>query len=787
LDLSIKIQLFNNLSTYPPAVSDFAIPVIIGIIALAVPILVQTISSIDKKYDSQALVNSFIRDWRTISFVCVVILAIVALVLWILQIPRFCDFGPHLNYFLDDILNPWLVIISAILLLVSSTFLFYLIIIFNIPNKLLKLLRKRYDFVGRRAGGFGHSSAASHFREISSLFYFSIKTNNDDLSRRCYAFFKECVVDKRMNTYSIGVKDVIYSDSFYDMIFTSNDILCGRDSTSRFSLNSFALYDMFFDYNNDTYVSEKSFNSLWHCLSRDMIFGKDEFIFSYWTLSNQYFQLYLRPLEPKFGDKLSIINNKEIKERENRRKIFREFHFALGALLLYSGKYALLKRLMFYTTTQPPRYFLVPETLKDVVTTYVSLTKPTSSVLSTYYFENRYPFPIDNTVEMNSTVEGWIKRYLSILFLRQYFIEPLYFENETFELPDLPNDKPTMNLWKRELTQLKYFIDGYLKERNTLIKLGFGDVLDTNWLDENNKVWPDILIDNYLNKLERAIDYKDTHLEIDSDKVKGFIDNSKNIISKCYTDTDGLFSQVKGTYTDNIVQTGQNVLFDKKVFSKEQDVDYLNAYSITAESVAQNFKMNIIKPFFMMGKIKFLLDADEIIRVLDSIVGLYKQKHLIIDIGLDLSIFQDISKKFEKKDGRWSFNNVPIIEIQGVANFMLYESFLIIRESDLPYIEHCKPDDALISKYKLVQIDGTSNVYASIIDLSEKENKVIAEEVCGDKPIDTIANKVLACIAVKNIIHYNKAHQVLQLKLFQQFIDKERKNNVSDVKKYIGV
>jgi hypothetical protein len=125
---------------------------------------------------------------------------------------------------------------------------------------------------------------------------------------------------------------------------------------------------------------------------------------------------------------------------------------------------------------------------------------------------------------------------------------------------------------------------------------------------------------------------------------------------------------------------------------------------------------------------------------------------------------------------------VPIIEIQGVANFMLYESFFIIRKTDLPFIEHCKPDDELISKYRLDQIDGTANVYASIIDLSEKENNVIAKEVCGDNPIDTISNKVLACIAVKNIIHYNKANQVLQLKLFQQFIDKEQKNSLSDVK-----
>jgi hypothetical protein len=773
--------LFNDLSTYPPTVSYFAIPVIIGMIALAVPILIQTISSIDKKYDSQTLVNSFTKDWRTISFICVVILSIFALVLWILQIPRFCDFGPHINYFLEDVINLWLIVSSAILLLVSSIFLFYLIILYNVPNRLLRLLSGRYDSAGSIAGGSGHSDADFYFRAISSLFYYSIKTNNDVLSRQCYTFFAKYVVGKRMNTSLIG-KDVTYSEPFYDMIFTSNDLLCSRDSTSRCFLNKGALYDMFFDYNNDTYISDKSFSSLWYCLSRDIIFGKEEFVFSYWTWSNQYFELYLRPLEPKFGDKLSVINKKEIQERENRRKIFKEFHFALGALLLYSGKYALLKRLMFYTTTQPPRYFLVPETMKDVVTTYISFTKPAGSVSSTYYFEDRYPFPIDNSVEMNGTVGGWIKRYISVLFLRQYFIEPLYFENQTLELPDLPKDKPTMDLWKRELTQLKYFIDGYLTEKNILIKLGFGKILDAMWLDENDKLRPDILIDNYLCRLKSAIDYKNNHLEIDSNRVQEFTSNSKNIITRCYTDTDELFSHVKCTYTDYLVQTGQNVLFDKKVFSKEQDIDYFNAYSITAESVVQNYKTNILKPFVMMGKKRYLLDADEITQALDSIIGLGKQKYLIIDIGLNISIFKDISNKFEKKKEKWSFNDVPIIEIQGVANFMLYESFFIIRKTDLPFIEHCKPDDELISKYRLDQIDGTANVYASIIDLSEKENNVIAKEVCGDNPIDTISNKVLACIAVKNIIHYNKANQVLQLKLFQQFIDKEQKNSLSDVK-----
>jgi hypothetical protein len=99
-------------SNYLNIVGTFAIPMVIAIFALAFPLLFQTASRIDDKYNSTLLIKVCRKDPICVWFICVLFIALICIVLWILQLPRIVDWGNTFNVVIDN---------SALILLVLST------------------------------------------------------------------------------------------------------------------------------------------------------------------------------------------------------------------------------------------------------------------------------------------------------------------------------------------------------------------------------------------------------------------------------------------------------------------------------------------------------------------------------------------------------------------------------------------------------------------------------------------------------------------------------------------
>ena len=93
-------------------ICEFCLPTIIGVFTFATPLVIQAISRVDDKYESTLLAKLFVKDRICKIFIWVGLFSFLAILFWILKLPRIIDIGAF-NSWLDN---------SASLLLVLSTF-----------------------------------------------------------------------------------------------------------------------------------------------------------------------------------------------------------------------------------------------------------------------------------------------------------------------------------------------------------------------------------------------------------------------------------------------------------------------------------------------------------------------------------------------------------------------------------------------------------------------------------------------------------------------------------------
>lgn len=99
---------------YNSIVEKGCIPLIIAILALGLPVLLQTASRIDDKYNSTRLLRAFYKERITRFFIATNIISLISIIIWFLNLPRIVDLGKTVNYIVDN---------SAFILLFSSTIL----------------------------------------------------------------------------------------------------------------------------------------------------------------------------------------------------------------------------------------------------------------------------------------------------------------------------------------------------------------------------------------------------------------------------------------------------------------------------------------------------------------------------------------------------------------------------------------------------------------------------------------------------------------------------------------
>lgn len=756
---------------YPDIIGVALIPMIISVFAIALPLLLQTISRIDDKYGSTKLVDTFRKEPICNWYIVTLIVTIAFYVIWMLQLPRVFDFGV-LNWVIENS-AVICVAVATIALVIQTITIVNLTYTYYHPLKLFKRLQRKHNR--------SKKNRKRYFVSISNILFYSIQKNDEDLSRELLEFYFDAFITYRKNKERQIIE---YPQEYYDSIFAANELLCQREKRTISHFNDGTLFELLLDEYQHTIISPKTYKFIWMCLLQVSHYNRDGFVMAYWRKAHQLFNFFLKPAEKKYDERFNIINQDEISKREKERESFLEFHYALGGLLMYLKKYELLGEMVYWTNQEPPKYVLVPERMEEVIKRYMEVSKK-GGYISPVYYEQRYPFPNISGVKADGIIQMWIKRYLSMLFLRQYTLQSYYIHSNPLNMPTLPDGLSEMKHWNDELDSLNYFVEEYRKDRKILKAFDLKDLYDEKWFGKNQKEKPVDLISKLRKDINEKFEDRKLNQEIDIDMFNEFKGKTTKILTNTFDFYYQLFSGNIDANYKSIFIGGRYQVMEKAGFVANQEMAYMNSDSIVAKGVALEFGNISINALALMSPKKYLLKEEDIFKAIDKL-NLDSADNVIVAIGVNMSYFSMLNISGLTLEGEnWSYNQIKIISINNQMNDLVRQSLFVLKKSDLPAIVYNEVSEKIITKFKLQKIDDSKFIYANILDLNKPDNQAIRDEILNVNTED-LSKLVLVCVGINTEIRYKPDTNCIQLKIFSQFEDRGTVNILSDVQSVLG-
>ncbi|HUN14469.1 MAG TPA: hypothetical protein PKZ47_05520 [Alistipes sp.] len=771
------------------------VPFVASIMGLAFPLFLQVVNRIDEKYSSTRLVSEFQSEKGAKWFKWLLIIAIVICFTTGIAVIITTNMKG---------LNVASIVISgaATAAIIVSLFRYYsLISIYSVPLKLFQRLDKKYskqlDYKLRSTDNVKckyrrkviekknvsiQNRVKDIFDTIAELLYYSIRQQDETLQKELYTFIASYMFRKQSENKNA---EVVYDDYFYGMLYESTELICTLPQKIVSYSNGNTLLIQFFDVFNGSLLSEKSYNSMWRTLRQQLNYGKEDHIVNYWTFAHQYPQVYLQDIYPDYYydqklEKIVIKNAEVVNKREKARARFFEFHYALGALILYLQKYSLLNNLIRYTNTQPPQYILVPSSISEIFKRSIEYS---NNIFDIVHFESRYPFPGLSGVNQNGVIIKYIRKYLAVLFLRQYLIGD-YLGKRHWSIPDSPTSLGEINKWEEVLIELNTEIDSLLKDTELLDSLEL-PMSEPEWFEKNNFEHPDVLIKRMIDSLYQKYHKIKKEQPIDLGKKEDFIEKTRNIITETIENLMSLF--IAGEKDDSSIsfplRLNNYQVMEKTAFAAEQDMGYINHDSVVAQGVASNYKYQTSYTFNRFIKKRLLLSQKDVFAAINKL-NLDASKHIIICFGIDINYYIEILGNYAitKCNGEYKFKTIDIINVKFNLMGIDPETILIIEKNSLPSIEFKKSD----TEYELPEIDDQYHLKADIINLSgqtEKERQIrkCVEENMSPTKID---ESVLVCIELEPIIKWNKNTKIVAIKVYHQFQDSILPDTVDNIRSF---
>ena len=765
------IQMFFEqiFSGYADVISEFAIPMVVAIFALAFPLLFQTASRIDDKYNSTLLIKVFRKDWICKWFIYTLLGALICCGLWILQLPRLIDCGEFINILIDNFALI-LLLVSTIFLVVMTICSMWLMYVYYMPKLLFERLKKQY-----------HNSKANDkpmlFMAISKLMHYAIKKSDSELSFSTLKFYSDAFLVYRKDKKNI---ECTYPEEYYRVINETNELVYMEPKKETSFFNESVMLGLLIDEYQGTILSDKTYGEIWRGMRQALYYNRVDFIIAYWHKAHQYMNFWLKPIYPKYDKNFNTTNQSDVDRRNVERDRFLEFHYALGGLLMMKQKYSLINQLTSWTNQTPPKYVLVPETMEEVIKMFMEVEQK-GGYMNPFYYKQKYPFPDISGVNANDIIKMWIKRYIAILFLRQYTLHEYFVYSRTLETPNPPQTLSEMSSWLEQLDILKRFVMEYLSDISYLKSLNLEALSSPDWFANNNKPNPAELIESLKNKVEYSAEQKKANQKLDPDKITQLNDATKKILTNCF-DNYGLLFTNKITDTEphkSLLYGGRYEVSDKMAFAVDQDMGYVNFDRIYAEIIATEFRYNMPSIFREYSKTTHYLIAEKDIFPAIDKLQLDSQQFTIVSVGVNLYSYKPIGLT-TKENGSWEYNGIPIVELGYTQIDAVNNSLFIMRNEDLPYILHNEINKETIEKYDLKPIDNKYHIYTNVIDLHE--NSVIQNEVREKTNIQDLDKSVLVCVDVNTEVRCKKDAKCVQLKPFSQFDNIGNPNALEDVK-----
>lgn len=738
---------------------ELVIPLVAAILGIGFPLLTQSTQRIDEKYSSTRLVKRFYTEKKYITFIWYLIGTIIILFYNLVSPPRIIDFA---------MLNPIIENSSIILATISTGLL--VISLFRIIR-----LNKEYSDPEKLQENILKSKDESSIRDWTELFIFNLKTDNQPLIRASYSYLYEIVIEFRKDKKGEIIE---YANYIYDLIISTNETLCAQEKKMISVNNGNDILNLLYDQYLDTFVSEKTFSTIWICLTHQLHYNRDEWVMEYWINAHQYFGLTLNRNKYDYISGEESLTTKQKNEfHEKNKERFLEFHLALGGLLLYKEKYKLLEDILYHTNQQPSEYYLIPGSLDSIIYIYMDIYSFSSDVF--YKFEQRYQFLGVRGINSNEIIKLWITKYLAVLVIRLYTLISYYIFDDPLKVPPLPETIREKKFWMENLPFLKRYIMEYCKDEKIL------NMLTPHLINERSIVdnLPVLLIENLECKLQIAYDEQKQTQQLSPNKKAEFNDNVKRILNKMLAKHIKVFNnQAHKAHEFELINGNIKNIFPSACFIEHQDVSYFDYDTVVANKSGNKF-LHLFSVLLLKLKTNlktYRVKSEDLFTAIDKL-EIVNREYVVLCFGLYMDYYKDVLKieslnKTGDNDFEYNYKGIIIYSLNSTNT--LRDDIIIIKQNDLPHIEFADIDAAVKEKFFLLPIDNIIKLHTSTLRLND--HSVLKEEVAKQGKNEDLSLSTLVCVELNAKVYYNKNVQICRLNLINQFQD-YRNDNLTEI------
>lgn len=731
---------------------EICVPLIIILLGTAYPIILNNISNIGEKYHSKYIIALFKQErfYNQSSFQWILYLSL------FLLIPLIFKFEPLFgwdNWFINNSANILVSLVTALLLFIFFKWIKKISIYNSNIDSLLDYIIKRYENSNGKTKEYA-------FMSINDIAIYAVNTKDIDLQSKLLKFYFNYVIKYRKE-YNNTDKELNYDKEFYGLIRCIIDECVENNYKDLLPLRYSAINgELLIPYDTQSIkISEDTYNNLWYNIT--LVRNNTDYISKFWAHSNQYFWTGLKEIVLNFDKS----NEKEFKEREQERKRFLEFHYAIGGLLLYSKNYEALKYIFSYSQQSPPDYKLLPYKMRDIFDWIEFFRNENKQIPKFIIGFSRYQFPNLDSVGTNKQVVFWICRYLCVLFIRQYKLsKSLYYSNITNQ-PYL-NDLSLMELynWKESITYFKFCLNKVLEDKEALEQLELWNTYELKYSE----------IDKFIIELEQSIDEhisdKKKRAELSQEKIEQFYASSKEILENCLEEYLSINNPEDFDTDFKVTFLGQRTLSNKSFFV-DDDIPCMGFDSSLANLISRySIPRDIYNSFLIAKTNRYLLNNNNLLEGMDRIIQDKEDIVIIVFSG-----GYETTQKIENSKYKENVIYLPAIDFRN--------TIFILEKSNLPRIEKSDISEEVKQELKAEKISDKWNIYATVVDINLPENKAIKEKYIDGMNYyqkESELQVLLGLLFVWNI-KFKSDRKIIQININSEFEELGTENKLSDL------
>ena len=731
---------------------EICVPLIIILLGTAYPIILNNISNIGEKYHSKYIIALFKQErfYNQSSFQWILYLSL------FLLIPLIFKFEPLFgwdNCFINNSANILVSLVTALLLFIFFKWIKKISIYNSNIDSLLDYIIKRYENSNGKTKEYA-------FMSINDIAIYAVNTKDIDLQSKLLKFYFNYVIKYRKE-YNNTDKELNYDKEFYGLIRRIIDECVENNYKDLLPLRYSAINgELLIPYDTQSIkISEDTYNNLWYNIT--LVRNNTDYISKFWAHSNQYFWTGLKEIVLNFDKS----NEKEFKEREQERKRFLEFHYAIGGLLLYSKNYEALKYIFSYSQQSPPDYKLLPYKMRDIFDWIEFFRNENKQIPKFIIGFSRYQFPNLDSVGTNKQVVFWICRYLCVLFIRQYKLsKSLYYSNITNQ-PYL-NDLSLMELynWKESITYFKFCLNKVLEDKEALEQLELWNTYELKYSE----------IDKFIIELEQSIDEhisdKKKRAELSQEKIEQFYASSKEILENCLEEYLSINNPEDFDTDFKVTFLGQRTLSNKSFFV-DDDIPCMGFDSSLANLISRySIPRDIYNSFLIAKTNRYLLNNNNLLEGMDRII---QDKEDIVIIVF--SRRYETTQKIENSKYKENIICLPAIDFRN--------TIFILEKSNLPKIEKSDISEEVKQELKVKKISDKWNIYGTVIDINLPENEAIKEKWIDDINYYQKENELQILLGLLFVGHikFKSDRKIIQININNKFEELGTENKLSDL------